>query len=210
MCFWTSICERYQSYSIAFRKNSVQGPINVKISWKMHFKCHFQLSEFKITYRFLQCTVWKTLSGFLGKYLCSLCFKLLVVKIFSPFFRRALYKLSWISTVTLFVWVFGGSICTLHPNNLPYIYKTVHISWVKNSSLSKWMSLLGCCRISIYRKLSIFKKYWIFNFAVSQISKYQNSNIIDQWGKCLSIWAKTIMQNNTDMSWILNLANRLW
>ena len=38
---------------------------------------------------------------------------------------------------------------------------------------------IGCCRISIYRKLSILKRYRIFTFAVSQISKYQNSDIID-------------------------------
>ena len=39
--------------------------------------------------------------------------------------------------------------------------------------------VLGCCRISIYRKLSILKIYRIFTFTVGQIWKYQNSDIID-------------------------------
>ena len=51
---------------------------------------------------------------------------------------------------------------------------------------------VGCCKISIHQKLLILKKYWIFNFAVSQILKYQNSDIIDGGKKCF----KYLSQNN--------------
>ena len=95
-------------------------------------------------------------------------------------------------------------------NNIIKGVATKLLIWVIGLiSTEQWY--LGCCRISIYRKLSILKKISNRpNFAVSQISKYQDSDNINGGKKC---W-KYLSENNHPKQhrYVLNtyLANRLW
>ena len=52
--------------------------------------------------------------------------------------------------------------------------------------------------IDIYRKLSILKKYQIFTFAVSQKSKYQNSDKIDG-GKNVEVFEPKLSSKTTQI-----------